>query len=197
MRLEITLLGLILGLSLTQAAQAENVYKWVDKDGKVHFGDRPQAEEAQELKVTDKSVPVRASSRYNPNDEDADVDEASTGATSGQKVPGKKGLPVSKSQIIGYWKDTTDLDVDERFSGDGMYVGSTSFLGIKMEIHGNWTLEGDRLVIKANKSTATTKDGKTQTKPKNDVDDRKIISFEGKTLTYESKGKQGTMTKKG
>jgi glutaredoxin len=31
----------LLGLALSAAAFAEDIHKWVDKDGNVHFGDRP------------------------------------------------------------------------------------------------------------------------------------------------------------
>jgi hypothetical protein len=37
--------------ALSFAAQAAEVYKWKDKDGRVHYGDRPKAEQAQEVEI--------------------------------------------------------------------------------------------------------------------------------------------------
>ena len=37
-------------LSGASTATAE-VYKWVDEDGRVHFGDRPQAEDAEAIEL--------------------------------------------------------------------------------------------------------------------------------------------------
>jgi hypothetical protein len=36
---------------------AAGVYKWVDEEGNVHFGDRPQSEDAEQIKVP-KSAPA-------------------------------------------------------------------------------------------------------------------------------------------
>ncbi|MDH3714625.1 MAG: DUF4124 domain-containing protein [Gammaproteobacteria bacterium] len=43
--------GLVLLLAFTGAAAGAKVYKWVDEDGNVHFGDRPPADAAQELQI--------------------------------------------------------------------------------------------------------------------------------------------------
>ena len=40
MKLQIALQGLLLGLVFVPSLAAEEIYKWVDKDGKVHFGVR-------------------------------------------------------------------------------------------------------------------------------------------------------------
>ena len=45
-----TWLWLMLGVSLSFGATA-GVYKWVDEQGQVHYGDRPQADSAQEMKL--------------------------------------------------------------------------------------------------------------------------------------------------
>lgn len=37
--------------ALAAAAQAGEVYKWKDKDGRVHYGDKPKYEAAQEVEV--------------------------------------------------------------------------------------------------------------------------------------------------
>lgn len=40
---------LLLGLCLALGAQAQSVYKWVDKDGRVHFSDRPPPPDARKV----------------------------------------------------------------------------------------------------------------------------------------------------
>ena len=37
--------------ALATAAQAAEVYKWTDKDGRVHYGDKPKAQGAQEVEL--------------------------------------------------------------------------------------------------------------------------------------------------
>ncbi|MCH4293080.1 DUF4124 domain-containing protein [Shewanella sp. 3B26] len=175
MRLEITLLGLILGLSLAQPALAENVYKWVDKDGKVHFGDRPQSDTAEEVK------PKKG--------KNADNEEVSTLSNK---------VKVSKSQIIGRWTDNSDIDVDEYFGGDGSYMGSTSINGVKVEMHGNWTLNGNQLLIKLH-STTPSDYGKRKTSTEVKVYDRRIAAISHDLIEYVSFDKDylGTMTRTG
>lgn len=41
----------LLAVCLTQAAAAEEVFKWVDEDGQVHYGDRPQHDAAEVLEL--------------------------------------------------------------------------------------------------------------------------------------------------
>src|SRR5687768_6800087 len=48
---------------LATAAQAAEVYKWTDKDGRVHYGDRPKSMEAQEVELRNTTpVPVNTAS---------------------------------------------------------------------------------------------------------------------------------------
>ncbi len=42
-------LGILLAL---HAAQATDLYRWVDKNGKVHYGDTPDQEEAEKLRIS-------------------------------------------------------------------------------------------------------------------------------------------------
>ncbi|WP_210330242.1 DUF4124 domain-containing protein [Aliikangiella sp. G2MR2-5] len=48
------LMGLV--ILLAQVDAYAKVYKWVDKDGKVHYSDKPQSEKAQEVEV--KEIPT-------------------------------------------------------------------------------------------------------------------------------------------
>ncbi|MCL2918028.1 DUF4124 domain-containing protein [Shewanella litorisediminis] len=57
MKLHITPLGMLVGLSLVQPALADNVYKWVDKDGKVHFGDPPRRMKPRSLGLPTSQLP--------------------------------------------------------------------------------------------------------------------------------------------
>jgi exonuclease V gamma subunit len=48
---------------LATAAQAAEVYKWTDKDGRVHYGDRPKSQTAQEVELRNTTpVPVNTAS---------------------------------------------------------------------------------------------------------------------------------------
>lgn len=55
MRGSALLLGLLLAGGL---AQAQSTYRWVDQDGKVHYGDRPPATSARELQERKYSAPA-------------------------------------------------------------------------------------------------------------------------------------------
>nr|WP_250885721.1 DUF4124 domain-containing protein [Shewanella jiangmenensis] len=155
---------------------AEEIYKWVDKDGKVHFGDRP-GDNAEAVKPKNS---IKA---------DADADEPSFS---------RKFTP-EKSQILGRWTDSSDIDVDEYFGGDGSYMGTTSIIGVKVEMHGRWTLNGNRLVITLHR-TVSSGYGKSKTSTESKVDDRKIIYISSSKINYISAGKDGqeaTMTRTG
>ena len=47
------------------AAQADGVYKWVDAQGRVHYGDRPQSNTAQPLDIRP-APPVNEGLRQQP-----------------------------------------------------------------------------------------------------------------------------------
>lgn len=194
MRLQITLLGLILGLSLAQAAQAENVYKWVDKDGKVHFGDRPQAEEAEELKVTDKSAPVRASSRYNRVDDEADLDEASPGANlmADASDTAPQGSFDAK-QLVGRWQDDMMDDAIDTFAADGSYTRNASIFGASITLKGSWKLVGDQLHIQINSESMALPNGKTKTEAKSQSRKCKLLSLSGSEMTVLQNTKGGEL----
>ncbi len=63
-----------LSLGVASDAAAAKVYKWVDQDGNVHFGDRPSNDEAQEMEIKTRppeAVPeanrATGAGAYNPN----------------------------------------------------------------------------------------------------------------------------------
>jgi hypothetical protein len=47
-RLIISMLGLLLGSTLVSGG---SIYKWVDSEGQVHYGDRPGTREAEEITI--------------------------------------------------------------------------------------------------------------------------------------------------
>ena len=53
-------LTVVLLLAFTGDAAAAKVYKWVDENGDVHFGDRPTANDAQELNIKSRPPPAPA-----------------------------------------------------------------------------------------------------------------------------------------
>lgn len=44
-------IGLVLALLGAVAVQATEIYKWVDEEGNVHFGDRHEGEEVERLTI--------------------------------------------------------------------------------------------------------------------------------------------------
>jgi hypothetical protein len=50
--------GLVVAACLVGAAQAGKVYRWVDEAGKVHFGDRPLANDAEQVELRRQSAPA-------------------------------------------------------------------------------------------------------------------------------------------
>lgn len=57
---------------LATAAQAAEVYKWTDKDGRVHYGDKPKSQPAEEVELRGtEPVPLTTASG------DAGADDAS------------------------------------------------------------------------------------------------------------------------
>ena len=56
-RISLICLCVSLILIAVSSASAKQVYKWVDKDGKVHYSDRPQDESAQAIEIKDKITP--------------------------------------------------------------------------------------------------------------------------------------------
>jgi len=44
-------IGLMLAVLGAAAVQATEIYKWVDEEGNVHFGDRPDGEDVEQLKI--------------------------------------------------------------------------------------------------------------------------------------------------
>ena len=44
-------ISMILLFSLLAGAANAEVYRWTDKDGNIHFSDKPQAEDAKQVKI--------------------------------------------------------------------------------------------------------------------------------------------------
>jgi hypothetical protein len=61
MKLQIALQGLLLGLVFVPSLAVEEIYKWVDKDGKVHFGVRT-GDSAEVVKPKTASKPMNRAS---------------------------------------------------------------------------------------------------------------------------------------
>ncbi len=57
MNIKATALALILAVTVTGTASASEIYKWVDEDGGVHYGDRPTGA-ASEERLTVRSRPT-------------------------------------------------------------------------------------------------------------------------------------------
>lgn len=51
MKIRYLVLLLCTGLAFSASTMAGKVYKWVDKDGNVHFGDQPPSEQAEQVNI--------------------------------------------------------------------------------------------------------------------------------------------------
>ncbi len=72
--------GVVLLISLAfSAAEATTLYKWVDQNGTVHFGDRPQHANSQGIKLP-RHTPARSSSRPSGHDQASSRQRAASNA---------------------------------------------------------------------------------------------------------------------
>lgn len=149
---------------MPSVAEANTIYKWVDKDGKVHFSDRP----------------VEGAKKISGDDEpEAD---AETESSSG---------PFQRNQVIGRWQDEILEDIHETFTTNGDYIRAGEAMGMKTRITGTWKLLGDMLIIQVNAKTMTMPNGQQKTESKSDVRRRKLISFDDNVMHFSTKGKYG------
>ena len=59
------LVGLVLLTGLTATVSAADIYKWIDQEGRVHYGDRPQATSSQPMNIDAlPAVPPSAGDSY-------------------------------------------------------------------------------------------------------------------------------------
>jgi Domain of unknown function (DUF4124) len=73
---------ILAGLALSLAAQPQEIYRWVDKDGQVHYSDQPGAPNAERVILADPNAYESEPSLgdYAPSDsgpQETDADEAS------------------------------------------------------------------------------------------------------------------------
>ncbi|QYJ76068.1 DUF4124 domain-containing protein [Shewanella sp. FJAT-52076] len=194
MKLHMTLLGILVGLSLVQPAQADNVYRWVDKDGKVHFGDRPPSEAAEELRVTDKSAPISPSSHYDGEDEDADINEA-TPDTRLTADSGAKRSPAtfSAKQLLGRWQDDMLNDAFDTYAADGSYTRDANLFGSKLTLKGSWKLVGNELQVQIKTKSMTLPNGQSKTEADVRLNKSQLISISAAEMTLLRNTKGGEL----
>ena len=54
MKIQLITAATLLAFSLSGPAVASDIYKWVDKDGNVHYGDKPVGEQSERLAIASK-----------------------------------------------------------------------------------------------------------------------------------------------
>lgn len=83
---------ILAGLAVALAASAQEIYRWVDKDGVVHFSDQPGADNAVLIKVVEPSS-------FEPQDAGDDSGNASAGAATEEpqepEFPNVRGLTIT------------------------------------------------------------------------------------------------------
>lgn len=87
------------------AAQAGEVYKWVDKDGKVHYGDRPKHEAQQ--------VEIRGASEDGTETAQAPANEAECQRKRAQLETYKKASAIRETDNLGRVREYTGAEREQ------------------------------------------------------------------------------------
>ncbi len=115
---------ILAGLLVTLAASAQEIYRWVDKDGVVHFSDQPGSDKAVLIKVIEPSS-------YEPQDAGDAGGNASAGASTEeppeQDFPTVRGLTITSpaADQVFFGADaavTASAEVDGMLSPDHTVV---------------------------------------------------------------------------
>jgi glutaredoxin len=139
---------LLMGLLIMTNAQAGELYRWVDRDGKVHYGDMPQpgTEDLEQLKLgkepaPDESLPYetqRAMQNF-PVTLYAFPD-CGQACQKARDFLNKRGIPFTEKSLLSQ----EDIDTFRKASGDSQLpaatVGKTWLKGFQEE---QWNSELD------------------------------------------------------
>jgi glutaredoxin len=106
MRNSALLLGLLLAAGL---ALAQSTYRWVDQDGKVHYGDRPPAKNARELQERKYSAPAADKPMSTAMRQAAAsfpvtlyvTPDCGTACQEGRDYLAKRGIPYAEKSVEG------------------------------------------------------------------------------------------------
>jgi hypothetical protein len=104
---------ILAGLALSLAAQPQEIYRWVDKDGVVHFSDQPGSDSAVRIEVSE------------PNSMEAGDSSAAAGVSSGTESDRRPTLDVSAYDALMIVSPTPD----QAFFGADAVVTATAELG--------------------------------------------------------------------
>jgi hypothetical protein len=86
---------LVVGLGLGEGTAVAEVYKWVDEQGQVHYGDRPEAQDAEKMTIrTNETTKPR---EIKSDDKDA-AEQAEDEAKQAEKPPVEKYVPAYEKQ---------------------------------------------------------------------------------------------------
>jgi hypothetical protein len=98
----------LLAMLCACAAQAESLYRWVDKDGKVHYGDRPPAaaRDLQERKYAAPTgnQPLPATMRQAAENYPVTLyvtADCESACREGRDYLNKRGIPFAEKQVAG------------------------------------------------------------------------------------------------
>lgn len=118
------LLGLLLGAGL---AQAQSTYRWVDQDGKVHYGDRPPAKNARELQERKYSAPAADKSMSYAMRQAVEnfpvtlyvTPDCEAACKEGRDYLAKRGIPFAEKSVVS---DADIAALRERLGGGDTVV---------------------------------------------------------------------------
>jgi hypothetical protein len=104
---------ILAGLAVSLAAASQEIYRWVDKDGVIHFSDQPGAANAELITVLE------------PNVSDAEDSSAAAAASSGMEADEPPAPDVAAYDSLAIVSPTPD----QVFFGADAVVSATAELG--------------------------------------------------------------------
>ena len=102
---------LIAGLGLAEGTAIAGVYKWVDEQGQVHYGERPEGQDAE--KMTIRSNETTTPREIKSDDKDAD-EHAEPEAEQAEKAPVEKYVPAYEKQRMCREANTDIANISSR-----------------------------------------------------------------------------------
>jgi glutaredoxin len=142
MQLKTTLVALGAASALALAAQAlaqSNVYRWTDKDGKVHFSDSPPPEEAKDVTrktlgggpAGDSSLPYETQVAMKRNPVTVYVGDRCAPCDNARALLSKRGIPYTERNAQG---NAQEIEALQKITGGPatvpvLVVGSSNLKG--------------------------------------------------------------------
>jgi len=114
---------ILAGLALSLAAASQEIWRWVDKNGTVHYADQPNSPNAELISVIEPNA-------Y--DDEGADSDSGASGSATAAEEPERSDSPYESLSIV-------------QPAADEVFFGSDASVSVQADLRG--TLQSDHSVV--------------------------------------------------